>query len=144
MQVTYRHRQVGSATTPVLTAAVLATAFLALTRPDGARYLPILALLTVAQASFASLTVEVGAERVLLRYGVGWIRFAFPMAQIRSVQTVRNPWFFGWGIRLTPHGWLFNVGGRDAVEVTFASGRRVRIGTDEPDALASAIRGHLP
>jgi hypothetical protein len=33
---------------------------------------------------------------------------------------------------------LYNVSGRKAVEVTRLSGKRVRIGTDEPDALLAA------
>jgi hypothetical protein len=53
---------------------------------------------------------------------------------------VRNKWWYGWGIRLTPHGWLFNVGGLDAVELELASGRKFRIGTDEPQGLLNAIR----
>lgn len=143
METTYRHRQFGTITAFAMAAAVLVTAFLALTQPDGPGYLPLLALLTFAQLAFVSLTVEVGAQVLAVRFGVGWIRFHFPIDQIRSARPVRNRWFYGWGIRMTPHGWLFNVGGLDAVEVEFASGRRVRIGTDQPEALASAIRSRL-
>ncbi len=36
--------------------------------------------------------------------------------------------------------WLFNVSGRDAVELKMKSGRTYRIGTDRPDALEAAVR----
>jgi hypothetical protein len=35
---------------------------------------------------------------------------------------------------------LFNVSGLDAVEVELVDGKRIRIGTDEPQALVAAIR----
>jgi hypothetical protein len=38
--------------------------------------------------------------------------------------------------------WLYNVGGLDAVEITLASGRMLRIGSDEPNALAAALQRH--
>lgn len=143
METTYRHRQRATLISVALLAVILVYAVLTLTRPAGAALLPSLALLTLVQLAFSSLTVAVDARALSVRYGVGWIGFAFPLSEIRDAQPVTNPWYWGWGIRLTPRGWLFNVSGRDAVEVTFASGRRVRIGTDEPEALAAAIRTSL-
>jgi hypothetical protein len=35
---------------------------------------------------------------------------------------------------------LWNVSGLDAIELTFATGKRFRIGTDEPGKLLEAIR----
>jgi len=49
------------------------------------------------------------------------------------------PWLAGWGIRLTPQGWLYNAWGRDAVQLSFAEGRRFTIGTNEPETLLAAI-----
>ena len=43
------------------------------------------------------------------------------------------------GIRWWGHGWLYNVSGFKAVEIELASGKRLRIGTDEPERLAQAI-----
>lgn len=53
---------------------------------------------------------------------------------------MKNPWYYGWGIRLPPHGWLFNVSGLDAVEIELAFGRTFRVGTDRPGELAEAIQ----
>jgi hypothetical protein len=53
--------------------------------------------------------------------------------------SVRTPWYYGWGIRLTPYGWLWNVSGTGGVELRFEDGGRFRVGSDEPDRLADAI-----
>ena len=68
---------------------------------------------------FGSLTVELDGERLRLSFGVGLIRRSFPLSMIRRVETVRNRWYYGWGIRWTPHGWLFNVSGFDAVQMEY-------------------------
>jgi hypothetical protein len=57
---------------------------------------------------------------------------------------VRNPWYYGWGIRITPDGLLYNVSGTRAVEITLTDGSKLRLGTDEPEALCQAIRSWLP
>ncbi|MBS1223341.1 MAG: hypothetical protein H6R24_19, partial [Proteobacteria bacterium] len=56
------------------------------------------------------------------------------------VRPVRNSWLYGWGIHRTPHGWLYNVSGWEAVEITLASGKRLRLGTDEPGQLTQVLR----
>jgi hypothetical protein len=91
-------------------------------------------------AIFGTLTVDVSKDRVVVWFGPGLIRRTLPVADIRDARAVRNKWWYGWGIRLTPHGWLFNVAGLDAVELELASGRKFRIGTDEPQVLLNAIR----
>ena len=64
---------------------------------------------------------------------------SIPLAEIAGVAAVRNEWWYGWGVRKTPHGWLFNVSGLDAVEVTQTGGAKTRLGTDEPAVLRAAI-----
>lgn len=93
---------------------------------------------------FHALTVEIDREHLHARFGPGLIRRRVPLREIRSASVVRNRWYYGWGIRLTPHGWLWNVSGFDAVEVAFADGRRFRIGTDRPDELCAAIERAIP
>mgnify|MGYP000505953571 FL=1 len=88
---------------------------------------------------FHALTVEVARGYLVIRFGVGLVRKRWPLKEIESVEIVRNRWWYGWGIRLTPHGWLFNVSGSDAVQVRLESGKQVRIGTDEPEKLQRAI-----
>jgi hypothetical protein len=56
-----------------------------------------------------------------------------------SITPARNSWPYGWGIHRTPHGWLYNVSGWEAVEVALASGKRLRLGTDEPRRLTQVL-----
>lgn len=102
------------------------------------------ALLSVCAVLFCTLTVEVNQEAVRFRFGPGPISRRFAMADIREARAVKNHWYYGWGIRLTPQGWLFNVSGLDAVELEMANGRKYRIGTDEPEELLAAIRQKCP
>jgi hypothetical protein len=139
VSVHYRHTQVGW----VILGAVAAAAVLVAPRlPPGGTGLPggpLLVVLALVALLFGALTVEVDAEAIRLRFGVGLIRKRIELAEVRGCQTVRNPWYCGWGIRLGPRGVLWNVSGFDAVELALADGRRFRIGTDEPGALLSAI-----
>ncbi len=105
--------------------------------------LAVLCLLAVMAALFGSLTVEIRDRTLLCRFGPGLIRKRWPLADIRSATVVRNPWYYGWGIHLTPRGWLYNVSGLGAVEIVLASGKKARIGSDEPEKLAEAIRQNI-
>jgi len=100
----------------------------------------VLGIMVFVLAIFSTLTVSVCDDTLRIRFGpVGLIRKSWPLAEIASVTAVTNPWYYGWGIRWTPHGLLYNVSGFGAVEVRLNSGKTFRIGTDEPEALHHAI-----
>jgi hypothetical protein len=91
---------------------------------------------------FSSLTIQVDDGALGWWFGPGspgLIRKAVALSDVSEAAVVRNPWWYGWGIHLTPRGWLYNVAGSGAVEVTLRTGARFRLGTDEPDVLAQAI-----
>jgi hypothetical protein len=88
---------------------------------------------------FGSLTVAVDNEELRHWFGPGFWKKSYQLLDIESATVVRNSWFWGWGIRLTPHGWLYNVSGLDAVQLQLQSGRKLRIGTDDPQGLVEAI-----
>lgn len=106
--------------------------------------LALLGVMAAVLLLFSTLTVEVGREAILLWFGPGLIRVRFPLSEVRAVRLVRNKWYYGWGIRIIPGGWLYCVSGLDAVELEMADGRRNRIGTDRPQELIEAIRSALP
>lgn len=89
---------------------------------------------------FGSLTVEVTDEELVHYFGPKFWKKTYFSHDIESVEIVRNSWIYGWGIRLTPHGWLYNVSGLDAVQIQLRSGRTFRIGTDDPAGLVSALQ----
>ncbi len=99
----------------------------------------LIAILAAAFAFFGWLTVDINTRRVLVKFGVGLIRRSLSLDTIRGFAPVKNPWYYGWGIRFTPHGILYNVSGFQAVEILLDDGRRVRVGTDEPEALVRAL-----
>jgi hypothetical protein len=139
----YDHRQRAAWVFVLITvvAGVLAATLLAGERPS---WLPwvlglVLVLMLGVAFVFSSLRVEVGDGRVRASFGPGWPRWERAVSEIASWQPVRNRWWYGFGIRLAPGGWMFNVSGLDAVELTLASGRKFRIGTDEPAALVAAL-----
>jgi hypothetical protein len=49
-------------------------------------------------------------------------------------------WRNGFGIRIGPGFWLYNVSGLDAVELRLRSDEVRRIGTDDPEGLAAALK----
>ena len=98
------------------------------------------ALMFIGLLLFHSLTVEVARGYLRFRFGVGLIHRQFRLKEIVSAEKVRNRWFYGWGIKLTPHGWLFSVSGFDAIQIKLKNGRQYRIGTDDPERLLAAVQ----
>ena len=100
----------------------------------------VLGIMVFVLLIFSTLTVSAGADSIRIRFGpIGLIQKSWPIPEISSVTTVINPWYYGWGIHWTPHGPLYNVSGRHAVEILLFSGKTFRIGTDEPETLKTAI-----
>ncbi|HEX9185644.1 MAG TPA: hypothetical protein VGB87_01145 [Vicinamibacteria bacterium] len=145
MAVHYRHTQVGWVILGVSAAMAVFVHFRLPGPPETPSSVPILAILALVAALFATLTVEVDEGAVRLRFGVGLVRKRIPLAEVGAWEAVLNPWYAGWGIRLGPRGQLWNVSGFGAVELALPNGRRFRVGTDEPDALVRTIppaKGH--
>lgn len=99
----------------------------------------VLVILLACLALFHRLRVVVSDGAVTASFGFGWPRRRFLLSEVRSARAVRNRWLYGWGIRLTPSGWMYNIAGLDAVELTLANGSRFRIGTDDPKGLVAAL-----
>jgi hypothetical protein len=97
------------------------------------------AVFTWILITFSSLRARVGAGVLAVAFGAGWPRRRVALDRVESVRIVRNRWWYGFGIRLIPGGWLWNVWGLDAVELSLDSGKVFRIGSDEPEQLAAAI-----
>jgi len=100
-------------------------------------------LLALGLLAYATLTVEVDAENVRVRFGIGLIRKSIPLSDIARCEIVRTPSWWGWGMHWTPSGWLYNVSGRAAVRLEMTSQRPVMIGSDEAERLKAAIDARL-
>ncbi|MFO1114875.1 MAG: hypothetical protein U1E28_04275 [Beijerinckiaceae bacterium] len=137
----YRHTQTGW--TMRLLAVGAAPLVVLLDRTGEMRHntplLVVFAAVSILGLLFSSLTIEVDAEEVRWFFGPGVWRKSIARSEIASAIPVVNPWWSGYGIRFMSRGWLYNVGGRDAVEIMTKDGRMVRLGTDEPQSLARAL-----
>jgi hypothetical protein len=115
-----------------------------LLEPKAPRFaLLFIAALVLVAILFFNLTIQLRAEWLECWFGPGLIHRRIRLGDVRHACPVRNRWWYGWGIRLTPHGWMWNASGLSAVELTFANGRKFRLGTDEPDKLADAVLSAL-
>lgn len=143
--VYYSHTQTGWFTLLALAAVILMVVSIFLS--SGEMGIGLLLLLGFAMATvavcgviFSSLTATVTRETLGWHFGPGWPRWSIAIDEIAGVARVRPAWWWGWGIRWTPSGWLYNVSGRNAVIVHRRDGSSVLIGTDEPHELAVAIQ----
>lgn len=93
--------------------------------------------------AFYRLTIIVSDSRVGFSMGTGLIKKHYPIEEIESCRPVSNPAFYGIGIHWTPDGWLYNVSGRKAIELTFKNRKKIRVGTDRPEEIASIINKML-
>ncbi len=140
----YRHRQVGWVLIATIDALIvvffiLHFALVHYNVPQSWSPLVIIAILAIALLLFGTLTISIDDEELRFHFGPGIVRRRIPLAEIASCRIVRNKWYYGWGIHRTPHGWLYNVSGFEAVEITRRDGTALRLGTDEPQELAQAI-----
>ena len=147
--MTYRHTQVGWAvivgSALGFGLALVVTLSLSASTLAAVPWLVVALFLLLASglAAYLTLTVEVDAERVRARFGIGLIRKSISVADIARCEVVRTPSWWGWGIHWAPSGWLYNVSGRAAVTIEMSSQRPVMIGSDEAEALKAAIDAGL-
>lgn len=127
----------------VLLAAGLGSLLLGLTPPGFLARLALVGVLGAVTYNFRSLTVEVDEYEVRLCFGDGPIKKSFAIADLSTVKSTRTKPINGWGIHWTGEGWLYNIYGLDAVELSFNDGSKVLIGTDEPDELLNALNNRL-
>lgn len=101
---------------------------------------------------FSAMTVTVTDDEVEVRFRLGWPHRSVKRRNIASHEPVRSPWWYGFGLRFIPGGFMWNVWGLDAVELRMAPdasdsflfadrpGKSFRIGTDDPEGLDRALR----
>ena len=100
-----------------------------------------MALILFILASFGSLQVIIDEKYLRIKFGYGIYQKKFSLDDVTSAKTVKNHWYYGWGIRgwLWPKMWIYNVSGFDAIEIKLKNGKTYRIGTDEPKQLEQTI-----
>jgi hypothetical protein len=106
--------------------------------------LPVLAIIVATIIwtilTYSSLTVTIDNEFIHVVFGPYAFFKRFALKDIASCKPVKNSFWDSWGIHMCGSGWLYNIAGFDAVEITMKSGKHNRIGTDEPQQLAETIQ----
>lgn len=107
-------------------------------------FLLVTGILLISVLLFYGMTTVVAGDTIVLSFGIGLIRKTIDLSNVREAVIIKNPWYYGWGIRYIPHGMLYNVSGPDGVELRFTTGGRiVRIGTKDPVHLHAALSWRL-
>lgn len=148
--MSYKHTQIGYLMLVVTLAVLVLFAWvyiMASAEPPSADSGPnfavtaIMALILFILASFGSLQVIIDGKYLRIKFGYGIYQKKLSLNDIMSAKTVKNHWYYGWGIRgwFWPKMWIYNVSGFDAVEIKLKNGKTYRIGTDESKKLKQAI-----
>lgn len=96
-------------------------------------------VVSVTAVLFGSLTVWVTDDTLIWYFGPRFWRNTLSLDAIEHVEPVQNSWIHGWGIQRIEAGWLYNVAGFEAGEIETTDGRRIRLGTDEPEQLVAVL-----
>ncbi|MBB5233465.1 hypothetical protein [Deinococcus budaensis] len=111
---------------------------------DTVTALSVLGVLALPLGLLSRLTVAVGSERLSVWLGPGLLRRNYPTREIVGIARADLPFTpFTVGLRLTPRGWLYSIGGREFTEVLFADGSHLLIGTDNAAQTEDFLRGSL-
>lgn len=143
MTIRYHHTQRGTLVLVAMLIAAISTASAAYLNPLSFErwLLSAFAIGFVILAwLFSSLTVEVSEHEINWQFGPEFWRYRIALAEIESIQIVRNNWWNGFGIRTRPGFRLYNVSGLDAVELRLKTGDIRRIGTDDAEGLVAALK----
>jgi hypothetical protein len=136
----YEHRQTGFWIIYLIGLPALISLAVGALSPATRPALCLALVLLLSALLFWKLTIKVDNKTLRASFGIGLIHKTVPVANIVACEPIRIRWWWGWGIHLTPYGWLYNVSGFDAVAITLRNGRRFCLGTDEPENLLKAIQ----
>ena len=142
----YHHRQFGFVIVSILAATIIIIS-LPLMRSEefSAIQLEVVIILLAAIALFYALTIEIKEDTLYIRMGIGLIRKKVLLSNITQARKVRIPIYAGWGIHGIPGlSWVWNVSGRDGVQLNFVKGGRLIVGSDEAEVLVKAIESNMP
>jgi len=104
--------------------------------------LSVASIIVLTAFSFRQLLVRDEGDVLALRFGpIPLFRKRIAYADIASAERDMTTVIDGWGIHWVPsRGWTYNLWGFDCVRVSLNNGRTIRIGTDDPEALARYLQ----
>ena len=142
METEYKHTQFGALTFIIFIAAGILTAFIFMSMLAGGQLVVafvVIGLYLLIVGLFYAFTVEISDGKLKFWFGIGWVGKSYPLKEIQSAQEVKNPWYYFWGVKSIPGGWLFAISPGSAVEIVFNNSKIVRLGSTQPNKLKQAI-----
>ncbi len=127
----YNKTQIGTLIIVTFLIAIAALLYIPTPQLKESLWILILGLILVLLL-FYSLTIRITPQHFEFSLGIGIIRKKIPIDEIAYCNPVKNSVFTGWGIRKIPGGWLYNMTGLWAVELTLKNGKIIRVGSPEP------------
>lgn len=93
---------------------------------------------------FKHLRVRHDGQELQVSFGpVPLLRRSVRYADMTEARPGRSSFLEGWGIHLAKGGgWIWNIWGRDCVEITLRSGR-LKLGTDDVDGLMAHLQQRI-
>ena len=89
---------------------------------------------------FYKLTIIIDDTNISFKLGIGILGKSYEIAEIASCKPVKNSFIYGLGIHKIPKGWLYNISGFNAIEITFKdTDKVVRIGTNKSKDISELI-----
>ena len=137
----YKHTQIGYLVIFALLGTTLLFGTILMQEDLNYPILVFMILILLLLSSFVTLRVTLDEKYLKIKFGYGIYRKSFLLQEIISARTVKNHWYYGWGIRVWfwPYMLIYNISGFDAVEIKMKNNKIYRIGTDEPQKLERAI-----
>ena len=139
----YRYTQIGILTILMILLAAVFTALMFASGLDSTEggdtsvlkvtALVVASLFVLTLTSFYSLIIQIADGKLNFWFGFGVGLKSFPITEILSVETVKNPWYYLWGIKSIPGGWLYSIApGGLVIELIFKDNRKIHLGTNRP------------
>ena len=96
--------------------------------------------------SFRQLTSRDEGDHLRISFGpLPIFRRTLLYARLEKVAQSRSRLLDGWGIHLcTRGGWVWNLWGFDCVDIDSTGGKKLRLGTDDPEGLAAFLKTKVP
>lgn len=135
MEEEHKYTQVGGATILLILLAGVFTAYVAIaglkSSPGPVQLgigLLIVGLFILALASFYSFTIQIVAGELTFWFGFGVGRKSFAINEIQSIDIVDTPWYYFWGIKSIPGGWLYSIApGGEALELVLGDSKKFNL-----------------
>ena len=141
MGKSYEHTQIGYLTISAIGGVFFLLIYLTLFDEFSWASVLVMLIIGVALLLFATLNTKIQGNFLEISFGIGVIRKNIALSNIQSVEVIKYPWYYGWGLRYSLGGeWVYSVSGLKAVRIVTKTGGKYIVGTDEPEELASAVQ----